>query len=603
MGAVEILVSTGRVHISNLPTADSTVSDELITAIKIAVRDTDFRGVGDSVVCETFFENPVIRHKRASDGIVKTPKSLARFIVSSAFRRWRACQTESSTRARHPRWLDPCSGAGVFSTEILAFYCEELDARRVSDLPDLTFVELSPIGLAVTLCNIKLELQKRDLDFSKYLTSGKIKFYSGDFLKLFPESPELFSPENAFDIVVGNPPYVRATRLSREYKNLLSSLFPTVYAGNADLYTYFIAGAITHLRKNGVLAYISSAAFTRSSSGKTVRNWLRNNATVESYVDLDETKVFDEVSVHSAIYVLAKRKNQPRAVAHLQISSSNELKQMFAGKSPVTLATFDRNSDGWSFYSSDAELKEFSKIFVGTTSLSDQGIKVYSGIRPGHMQAFILTRDEVERFSIKVRKKWFRKIVLSANIARWNSGPTLDYLLFIPSGTKEIDRELIEYLQPYKSKLSTRPETRGSTDWYSLRPCSYYSHMDKRKIAFPDIAARQRFAIVESGTYVADGAYFIDTASLTLLGILNSSTAMQYFLKRCSSVGNLSRNGRFRFKKAFVQDFPIPLGFGDGGSTQLAIEALVEEILSTEETASRKSELDRLVSRLYSEAR
>ena len=42
-----------------------------------------------------------------------------------------------------------------------------------------------------------------------------------------------------FDIVIGNPPYVRQEKLGKDYKELLCSIFPNVGNGVADLYVYF----------------------------------------------------------------------------------------------------------------------------------------------------------------------------------------------------------------------------------------------------------------------------------------------------------------------------------------------------------------------------
>lgn len=125
--------------------------------------------------------------------------------------------------------------------------------------------------------------------------------------------------------------------------------------------------------------------------------------------------------------------------------------------------------------------------------------------------------------------------------------------------------------------------------------------MERQKIAFPDLSAHQRFSLVEQGVYVPDGAYFIDTDNLVLLGILNSSLAKQYFIHRCSSVGNLKSKGRFRFKKEFVKDFPLPRHCLSDGNIQGKIFNLVSLIVKNGETEDMNKELNELVNRVYQE--
>lgn len=597
--AVVISVTQGKIAVQFSEPVSRFVPVDLIRIILAAVQNVDLQGADSEVIANSFFSNEAVRRNRMNDGVVETPKYIARFIVSTAYRRWRALNAKTDQLRSGPHWLDPCSGAGAFPCEILGFYWDELGARQISELPYLTFAELSPTGMALTLCNVKLELQSRGLDFSEYLATGRLTFYCGDSLELFPEGSSLFDRDFAFDIVVGNPPYVRATRLTTQYKKQLRQYAPNVYSGGADLYTYFIASGIANLRPNGVLAYISPAAYTRAKSGQVLRRWLRGRAALDTYLDLDETKVFEEAELHSSIYVLAKQPVQHSTVHYQRVSNTSELSMLCDGSLAIKQVTFERESDGWSFHNSDAEYQAYATIFAGTQPIRNLGLTVYSGIRPGYSDAFIIDEKTYLTFSENVRKNWFKPTILPANIIRWHGAKRLNFMLIIPAGTKTIDAELLNYLLPFKERLSRRVEARKSDEWFTLRPCSYYSTMNQRKIAFPDLSAKQRFALVDPGVFVPDGAYFIDSDDSVLLGILNSSIAKMYFINKCSSVGNLSAKGRFRFKKTFVQDFPVPPQYREDGPIQSEIRAIVDEIVITGEKAALLRQLDRLVTNLY----
>jgi len=392
---------------------------------------------------------------------------------------------------------------------------------------------------------------------------------------------------------------VRSSRLDICYKKKLASLFPSSFNGSADLYTYFVASGISNLARNGVLTYISPATFVRAKSGQTLRRFIAQNSAVDTYIDLDETKVFKDADLHAAIYTLVNCPEQPSTVRYLHIENSHDLYRMCLGEIPTTSVAFEQPIEhGWAFHTSKFSLRAFSEIFDGCKNLGELGVTVYSGIRPGYAKAYIVDRYIYDQFAPNINSRWFKPTILPANIKRWSGAKKVHYMLIIPSGTHHIDDQILQYLLPYKEKLSARTEAKNKDEWFTLRPCSYYKKMEMRKIAFPDLSAQQRFSILEEGVYVPDGAYFIDTDNLVLLGILNSSIAREYFINRCSSVGNLSSKGRFRFKKSFVQGFPVPQFFNKNGPIQEGINQLVQKMIDDGESDKDRLQLDQLVSRL-----
>jgi hypothetical protein len=95
------------------------------------------------------------------------------------------------------------------------------------------------------------------------------------------EFPEAFQGEGrGFDVVVGNPPYVRQERLSDD-KRYFESTFKT-YHGVADLYVYFFERGHEVLRKGGNFGFISSNKFMRSNYGSSLRSYLKDGIHVST---------------------------------------------------------------------------------------------------------------------------------------------------------------------------------------------------------------------------------------------------------------------------------------------------------------------------------
>jgi hypothetical protein len=548
-----------------------------------------------------FFSDESIILLRSKNGIVETPKSLAAYMVKLAYSRWKFNNLDVKVRCDALHWFDPCGGAGIFPIEILKFYIEELNIRDPIKLPKITISEISELGLAVSLANIIELLKHHEILISDYINNDKLKLNLGDTLEMFHGRGDLFLQEDKFDITIGNPPYVRASRLSSSYKKKLKQNFRGLYSGNADLYTYFLAAGISNLNKNGVLAYISPAAFIRAKSCMRLRIWLEENTTLDSFIDLDETKVFEDAELHTAVYIFKKKNGPSMSVQYLHIKTEQELDTLVNKGLDFSEAMMDKplSGAGWAFHPSQASLDEYSKTFSACIKMKDLGIEIYSGIRTGCSAAFVLNADQQSKFAPNVRVKWLKQLILPSNIKKWTGYKNINYMIVIPSGSISVDKEIIDFLDPHKDTLIKRAEIKNSNQWYALRACNYYDQMERQKIAFPDLSGHQRFSLVGADVYIPDGAYFIDSDNLVLLGILNSDLAKQYFVHRCSSVGNLKSKGRFRFKKEFVKDFPLPRLCLSDGVLQKKISEVVSNIIKNGETVELSNKLNELVEKLY----
>src|SRR5690606_14148179 len=118
----------------------------------------------------------------------------------------------------------------------------------------------------------------------------------------------------AFDLVIGNPPYVRQEAikdqkpaLERHYGGKDRQGNPIgAYAGTADLFIYFIQRGIELLSPGGAFAYITSNKWYRAKYGQNLRGWLNRNAEIRRVVDFGDAEVFDAVA-YPTILVATRR--------------------------------------------------------------------------------------------------------------------------------------------------------------------------------------------------------------------------------------------------------------------------------------------------------
>ena len=126
------------------------------------------------------------------------------------------------------------------------------------------------------------------------------------------EFPEAFSPlpglgkggEGGFDIIIGNPPYVRQETLGEAFKAYVASRY-TTHAGTADLYVYFIERAMQLLKPGGYFGFIVANKWLRANYGQPLRRWLKGQHIVE-IVDFGDLPVFQSATTYPCILILRK---------------------------------------------------------------------------------------------------------------------------------------------------------------------------------------------------------------------------------------------------------------------------------------------------------
>jgi hypothetical protein len=525
-------------------------------------------------------------------GAVRTPNFIARFIIQNIV-------SESPTSLSELSWLDPCTGSGVFIEELLKHYIAQSKIIDLNSLPNIVAFDISSVGVLHCLLVVKKSLEGLNILFSDYIRSGRITLQTSDPLSIYKERKDRFKINHReFDAVIGNPPYIRSTRLSTTTKKSLKHNFPSIYSGNADLYFYFILSGIHSLKDGGLLSFITPANFLRSSSAKNLRRSLKKISSIKRIVDLDELPVFENVNLHTQIFLLKKTRDEELPVEFLNVRSSSALNMIDQEKHSYT-AIENRHFKETGWITSDTPIRITMDEKVKSITLKECGFEILSGIRPSYKDAFVYDEHEVSKYSDDARR-WFVECIEGKNIDKWQSMvANKRHLLLLKRNLNTLPPEVSDILEPYKEELKKRLTKPDKGNWFTLRQCAYYSMFESPKIVFPDITARSRFSYDKTGLFIMDGAFFIPTENLSLLAVLNSTIAWEYFVSHCSSLGNASNKGRVRLKKSHVESFPVPKGFSWEGDQAKELHLLVKEIIEDGESKTLLLKIDRIVEEIY----
>lgn len=482
--------------------------------------------------------------------------------------------------------LDPACGSGAFLNEALDFLINEhrqLDEMN-ANLLGITLV-LSDVENSILEHNIygvdlneesveiaKLSLWLRTARKGRKLSSLNRNLKSGNSLiadvavdrdKAFDwktEFPDVFA-RGGFDVVIGNPPYVRQELLNKTHKAYFLQQFKQVANGTADLYVYFYEQGLQLLKSNGFLGYITPSRFIRAGYGKNLRGYL-SNYDLQQIIDFGKLPVFPDASTFPVILVVRKSADKSvdtifaeiKTLAFDSLESEVEFKRINVAQSKFQL-------DNWQITSND-EGTIFDKMRAVSTPLKEYiSGKIQYGLKTGFNEAFIINnskRDELIR-KHSSSDEIIKLFVVGDNVRYFRIDQEDKFVIFTRRGINiENYPSIKEHLQQYYERLS--PGTvggrkAGSYKWYEVQDAlDYYEDFEKPKIIYPVIAKESRFTLDLSGAYCNDKAFIIPTDDLYLLAVLNSKLIWAY-LKRVCSV--LDDYGSIELRSIFLRDVPI----------------------------------------------
>jgi len=462
--------------------------------------------------------------------------------------------------------------------------------------------DIKRMGKASKAQNQKLQAVRdklKELDSVEFDVARGLR--SLDFFQWHLHFNDVFQQKGGFDVVIGNPPYVRQEKLSEQFKGSLKIEFPDLHKGTADIYTYFYGKGVELLRANGQLAFITSNKWFRANYGVNLRKYLAEGCQVHNITDFGELPVFD-AATFPMIFVGQKGKLKPQETLFTQVKS---LELPYPNVRAIiqeqgTRLPFDAlNGENWTL-SDEKYAIYLKKIEASGVPLKDYvQNQIYRGVLTGFNEAFVI--DEEKRNELIERDpksaELIKPLAVGNDIRKWRIESQKKWLIVTPIGVKIQEYPAIfNHLKKWQANLEKRCDK--GNHWWELRSCNYYEKFEQPKIIFPDITKESRFTFDTDGFYSGNTAYIIPVADLYLLGVLNSKTIWEYAQHTFSCLGDPLKGGRFRFIYQSVSRIPIP----DAPSFERqAISALVQKCLDVkgQNVSHLEAEINNRVAHLY----
>ncbi|EDO9315638.1 class I SAM-dependent DNA methyltransferase [Campylobacter coli] len=441
------------------------------------------------------------------------------------------------------------------------------------------------------------------------------------------EFPEILDDDGnfkGFDLIIGNPPYIRQEEL-KELKPHLAKNYK-VYKGTSDIYTYFYELGFNVLKENGILSFITSNKYTRAGYGEALREFLLKNVKVLEYTDLNGIKVFDSATVDTSILCFEKSKSKDNKFKYLALS--NEILKTCAYDIGLykDFAEFSQNSlskESFTFSDENTSALKAKIERIGTPLKEWQGLNIYRGILTGYNEAFIITtekrneilancKDEAEK---ERTAKLIRKMLRGRDIKRYSYEWAGLWVINTHNGYKNQNGEKVEVINiEYYPSLKKHfdefyPQLEKRTDKgltpYNLRNCAYLDEFEKEKIVWNPVSGEYLFSYIKEHIFFNNSLFMmtLDVFSLKYILAFMNSNCYKWLITLKT---NLIQTGSYAYgAKDKIERLPIPKINSKNEKLANELINLVDEILKAKEqdknvnTQELENKINSLVYKLY----
>jgi len=526
--------------------------------------------ITDLKLLENYLELLIPKNDRKINGAFFTPTYVVEFIIN-----------EVSPKP-NDKCLDPSCGCGAFLIGLVEYYKEHHN-KSVKDT-----IKENIYGSDILNYNVKRS--KIILSLFGLLNNEKIE--DSDF-NIYHQDSLKADWETKFEVIVGNPPYVKYQDLSDENRKYLIRHWKTIENGTFNLYFAFFELGHKLLELDGRLGYITPNNYFTSLAGLSLRQYFLQNKCLTRVIDFSHKKVFD-AQTYTAISFVNKKVNEEILYDKIKNDQACDDFLISANGSPNQIKNL--NVKKWRLLKTKEQeniriienigtpIKQLFNIAVGIATLKDEVFFVDGTIE---QNGFYTKTTENGTFQIEksVTKPVYKisQFKSQKDIKNNKLRIITPYHTDSKTASPILEKEFItkypkcyEFLLSEKEKLEGRDKGKSNYSPFYVWGRTQGITRFGKKILNPTFSKHPRFLFVpEEDAYYTNGygIYFdrddSDTASLfddlthpmskeknilVVQKILNS-IVMDYYITKTS----VSIQGGFPcYQKNFIERFTIP---------------------------------------------
>ena len=595
--------------------------------------------------------------KRKRDGVYYTPEPIVLRIIEETvgplLAAWRAEagwpeDGEPTAAAADAYWallkdisiVDPACGSGAFLISAYGYLFAEfrrvLDKRRelrtqqlIDDAAitrhilstNLYGVDINPLSVEITQLSLWLHTARAREPLSRFehtvrqgnsLVDNRIydrgplqpatveRLAPFDWATAFPE---VFA-RGGFDVVIGNPPYVKLQHFRRVYEETARFLrdgrdadgepfYCATQTGNYDLYLPFIEKGLALLRPGGRMGYIAPNLWPTLEYGEALRRLIVAGQYLQRWIDFRSHQIFEEATIYTAIQVFTAAPNEAVAVA---FARDGDLGKIDWRAPDATIGYDELDAAGGTWLLAPQTVRGLMTRLARTCRRLDDPT-VTSGIIVGiqtiadyiyHLEKrangrYLHTPPKVGKvqpppFEVELEDAIMKPLVSGAEVKRFIAPETRTYVLFpyaldvtgarlrAPAEMESDYPKAWVWLRNWERQLRARENGEFDDDaWYRFGRSQNIDKQEVAKLVVPRLVPSLRLAIDPAGAWYCDnvdvgGVVPAHQSELSYIaGILGCSTVDMLF----SWLSKPFRGEYLSANKQFIAPLPIPAAAND----------------------------------------
>ena len=371
----------------------------------------------------------------------------------------------------------------------------------------------------------------------------------------------------AFDVVIGNPPYVRQELipavLLAEYRSRYTTLFD-----RADLYIPFMERSLRLLRQGGSLGFICADRWMKNRYGGPLRALVAEGFHLKVHIDMTGTPAFHtEVDAYPAITIISRERATATRLAYRppidsaalhqlatdllatplphQDSGVRELQGVVSGDQPWVLASFEA-------------LALVRRLEVTLPTMEEVGCKVGIGVATGADQAFIGRFDELDVEDDRKQPLAMTRDIKQGRV-EWRGYGVINPFAE-DGGLVDLNAypKLKRYLEDRREQIANRHCARKT-------PAAWFRTIDRispaltrqPKLLIPDIKGAAHIVFEEGRLYPHHNLYYVTSEEwdLRALQAVLMSSVTRLFIETYST---RMRGGFLRFQAQYLRRIRVP---------------------------------------------
>ncbi|MBY6293884.1 N-6 DNA methylase [Nanohaloarchaea archaeon H01] len=415
------------------------------------------------------------------------------------------------------------------------------------------------------------------------LNSVDIFHWGAEFTNVY--NPEKNPGNRGFDVLVGNPPYIKYKKIDSSTKELLGELYETPYF-EYDIAVPFTERSQDLINQKGKLGFIMTKQWLKSRYGEKLKDKLIEERSVEELIDFTDQQVFKGVTTYTIIVILNKQENEEIRYGEIRalnddireklsqlknFNESDSVKAFISGYETLT-------KENWSFlpieqsriisHGAEETFSSLTKSVSQGVVTGDKDVFVLDLVEEGKSH-YTVYSDALDQ-NIKLEKEICRPLVNGDYIQRW-SAVEPEMIILYPYRIQDGESHLIDireiekkypkayqYLETNKSLL--KPKQEQWHEFNRVRSANIEVFEGTKAIVAKLSNQSKSYLDLDDHVFVGGiGAKLKESKDISypyFVAAMNSRLLEWMVQKTSRGV----RGNTYSYAEKYIKDLPIPVG-------------------------------------------